>query len=75
MSFVKSTGLGIKSTDPRFWVPQPAKSVIMSKARFQAFMGATGVQSAMQPSFTPMVPAGSFRQGLVKASPTLSTLG
>ena len=47
MSFVKSTGLGIKSTDPRFWVPQPGKSVIMSKARFKRFMDGTSVKAAI----------------------------
>ena len=76
MSFIRSTGLGIQSTDPRFWVPQPSRSVIMSRSRLRAFMGRTGVRQAMRP--TPSTPAtafGSGRQGISMPAPTLSSLG
>jgi hypothetical protein len=33
-----TTGLGIRSSDPRFWMPDPAKSVIMSKSRLHGFL-------------------------------------
>jgi len=52
----QSTGLGIKSTQSRHWLPQPSKSAIMSKSRFQRFMGKAPIAQAMQPASLSGIP-------------------
>ena len=62
MYYFKKTGLGIKSSNPRYWLPNPAKSVIMSPQQFGSFMS-SGQPAPMR---TPSVPAGSGLQGRTK---------
>jgi hypothetical protein len=46
-----ATGLGIRSADPRHWLPDPSKSVIMSKSRLRRFIKGYDHPAPITPSF------------------------
>jgi len=73
MQNFKSTGLGIKSNDPRHWLPNPAKSVVMSSDRFKRFMSSDS-RSFVTPGYTRAYADAVGVTGVILPTPTLSSL-